>query len=152
MSARSETEFYSRGEDVLVAGTITNTSFAASVKITTTAPHSQTYEGTLFTACATLNIVAINTRPPPANASSEDVAAQSGDYHMVLPSRIQSVQILDRSKGSTASAAPPLGKVDMKRLKEREQARITKLKEEENNRGKGVTKEAQSIYDSLKRM
>jgi hypothetical protein len=86
-----------------------------SIKLTTAAPHSQTYEGTLFTACPVLNLVAIT-----AVASQQQPSA--------------------------------LAPVDTKRLKEREAARIAQLKDQAADRGKGVSKEAQAIYDALKRV
>ena len=111
-----------------------------SIKLTTTAPHSQTYEGTLFTACPVLNLVAINTRPT--------APSDSGDYHIIPVSRVQNFQIT-----SLASQQPSaLALVDTKRLKERETARIAQLKDQAADRGKGVSKEAQAIYDALKRV
>jgi hypothetical protein len=75
---------------------------------------------------------------------------------MIPVSRIQQFQVLSLSSAdassSFASAQPLIGPVDIKRLQEREQAKITQLKEDERNRGKGVTKEAQAIFDSFKRM
>ena len=124
------------------------------IKITTAAPHSQTLEGILFTACPLLNVVAVNTRPGAASNSS---ANQPGDFHIIPFARIQTFQItsLPTSSGeaaSVASALPAIAAVDTKRLKERETARIRKLKEEEENKGRGVTKEAQAIFDALKRV
>jgi len=127
----------------------------ARIKLTTAAPHALTYEGTLFTACPILNVVAINTRSstPAANTS-----AQPGDYTVIPVSRIQSFQVLslasgaDGSESSIATAQPAIGPVDVKRLKQREEQRIRKLKEEEKDRGKGVTREAQAIFDSFKRI
>jgi hypothetical protein len=114
----------------------------SSIKLTTAAPQSQTFEGTLFTACPILNVVAINTRP----AATGD----SGDYHIIPISRIQNFQITSlASSQQQSSVLPP---VDTKRLKEREKARIAQLKEQAADRGKGVSKEAQAIYDSLKRV
>ena len=130
---------------------------ASSIKLTTAAPHSQSYEGTLFTACPVLNVIAINTRAQPA-APTTDVSVQPGDYNIIPVSNIQSFQIVsvaappENGESSFASAQPPIGPVDVKRLKEREQARINKLKEDERNRGKGVTAEAQAIFDSFRRM
>jgi hypothetical protein len=114
----------------------------SSIKLTTAAPQSQTFEGTLFTACPILNVVAINTRP----AATGD----SGDYHIIPISRVQNFQITSlASSQQQSSVLPP---VDTKRLKEREKARIAQLKEQAADRGKGVSKEAQAIYDSLKRV
>lgn len=123
----------------------------------TAAPHSQSYEGTLFTACSILNVVAINTRPPPPNPST-NIATQSGDYHIIPVSRIASFQVIsidtttNGSDGGIANAQPAIGPVDTKRLRQREDDRVRALKEEEISRGKGVTKEAQTIFDSFKRM
>jgi len=111
-----------------------------SIKLTTTAPHSQTYEGTLFTACPVLNLVAINTRPT--------AASDSGDYHIIPISRVQNFQITSLAS-QQPSTLPP---VDTKRLKDRENARIAQLKDQAADRGKGVSKEAQAIYDALKRV
>jgi len=112
-----------------------------SIKLTTTAPHSQTYEGTLFTACPVLNLVAINTRPT--------AASDSGDYHIIPVSRVQNFQITSLASQQQPSVLPP---VDTKRLKDRENARIAQLKDQAADRGKGVSKEAQAIYDALKRV
>jgi hypothetical protein len=94
----------------------------------------------LFTACPVLNLVAINTRPTPAS--------DSGDYHIIPVSRIQNFQITSLAT-QQPSALPP---VDTKRLKDRETARIAQLKDQAADRGKGVSKEAQAIYDALKRV
>lgn len=122
------------------------------IKLTTATPSPQTYEGTIFTACPVLNLIAIDTR-------SADSPTQAGDYHMIPVSRIQSFTILSlastsESAGSNnfATARPAIGPVDIKRLQDRERAKIEKLKEEEKNKGRGVSKEGQAIYDSLKRM
>lgn len=75
---------------------------------------------------------------------------------MIPVSRIQTFQILSLANPSDpttfANARPTIAAVDVKRLQDRERAKIEKLKEEERNRGKGVSKEGQAIYDSLKRM
>ena len=122
------------------------------IKVTTVAPHSQTFDGSLYSACPVLNIIAVDTRVPSANNAS-----RTGDYHFITISKIQSFQITSPStaNGSDSSitkAVPTIGPVDLKRLKQREEERIRKLKEEEQDKGKGVTKEAQAIFDSFKRM
>lgn len=102
-------------------------------------------------------MVIINTRPALPNAGA-DVGSQPGDYHIIPVSRVQSFQIVSLAgsaeSGDTtfANAQPPIGPVDTRRLKEREQAKINKLREDERNKGKGVTKEAQAIFDSFRRM
>ena len=104
-----------------------------------------------------LNIVAINTRSPPPNPSI-DASTQPGDYHIIPVARIQSFQVIslastaEAGTNSFASAKPPIGPVDVKRLEERERAKINQIKENEQNKGKGVSKEAQAIFDSFKRM
>lgn len=99
-------------------------------------------------------MVILNTRPPQATAAV-DASTQPGDYRVIPFSRIQSFQVLSLAEGNNGTfigAQPAIGPVDTRRLKEREAAKINKLKEEERNRGKGVTKEAQAIFDSFKRM
>jgi hypothetical protein len=101
-----------------------------------------------------LHVVAINTRSPPPSPFS-NTAAQPGDFHIIPFTRIASCQVIalqQNGDGSIANALPPIGPVDTKQLQKREAARIEQLKAEENDRGKGVTREAQAIYDSLRRM
>lgn len=118
-------------------------------------------EGTVFAACPLTNLIAINTAPPPSNSSSAAVT-QPGDYHIIPVSRIQSFQLVNfatdaQSKGEEPatrgfdSVVPSIGGVDIKALEAREQATIAKIKEKEASRGRGVTKEAQEIFDALAR-
>lgn len=129
------------------------TDFGNSVKLTTSAAPSQTLEGTLFTACPIFNVVAINTAPAPPNPTSA-AFAEPGDYHVIPISTIQSFQILSlvENKDGFANALPAIGKLDTAKLKEREQQRVKKLKEEEAKKGKGVTAEAQALFNALDRM
>jgi len=53
---------------------------------------------------------------------------------------------------SEADPLPSAGKVDHDALQRREDELVRRLKEEEANRGKGVTKEAQEVFDAMKRM
>ncbi|EME42616.1 hypothetical protein DOTSEDRAFT_73451 [Dothistroma septosporum NZE10] len=125
----------------------------AKVKITTSAPQSQTLEGTLYTADPILNIVAINTRAPSPNGT-----AQPGDYHIIPSSTIRSFQIVDLAPFGTAGdsnfadAAPSIGPIDPRQLLKREETRVAQLKEQEANRGKGVSKDGQALFDALKRI
>ncbi|KAL1997980.1 hypothetical protein VTN02DRAFT_270 [Thermoascus thermophilus] len=131
-----------------------------SVRITTAAPASSTLEGTLFTACPITNLVAINVSTPPptpitaANASQ----AQAGDYHIIPVSRIQSFQLLSLAPSSNnadgpsfTDAYPALHALDIRALKAREASAVAKLQEREARRGKGVTKEAQDLFDAFSR-
>jgi hypothetical protein len=107
----------------------------------------------LFTADPVINIVVVDTRASGSNAAA---TAQTGDYHIIPISRVQNFSITRAAEVSNAAGfaalQPAIGVVDMKQAKQREEARIAKLQEEERHRGKGVTSEAQALYDSFKRM
>ncbi|KAJ5634446.1 hypothetical protein N7528_002288 [Penicillium herquei] len=123
------------------------------VRISTAAPSSSTYEGTLFTACPITNLVAINTAPA---STSDAKQAQSGDYHVIPVSRINSFQILALSSNSTESpsftdAQPSIQALDTRALKAREIKAVGDLLDKEARRGKGVTREAQDIFDAFAR-
>ena len=118
-------------------------------------------EGTVFAACPLTNLIAINTAPPPSNPSSA-TTAQPGDYHIIPVSRIQSFQLVslatdtlskgeEPATGGLDGVVPSIGEVNIKALEAREQATIAKIKEKEASRGRGVTKEAQDIFDALAR-
>lgn len=146
-----------------------------SVRITTTSPtpSNDPLEGTLFTACPITNLVAINTKP---NLNPSDAKqAQSGDYRIIPVSRIQNFQILSLSSSSSSSspsqstppidngngngngspsftdAVPPVQALDIRALKNREMAAIGKALEGEARRGKGVSQEAQDLFDAFSR-
>ncbi|EMC96108.1 hypothetical protein BAUCODRAFT_50250, partial [Baudoinia panamericana UAMH 10762] len=129
----------------------------ARIKVTTAAPAPKTYDGTLFTVSPILNVIAINTRAALANPST-DVASQPGDYHIIPISQIQSFQVVSLASGGSGSessvenAKPSVGLVDTKRLRRRLDERVAAVQEQEKNQGKGVTKEAQAIFDSFRRM
>ncbi|CAD0083425.1 unnamed protein product [Aureobasidium vineae] len=127
----------------------------ARVKLTTIAPHSQTLQGTLFTACPMLNVVAINTAPAPPNPSST-ISNQPGDYHIIPIKHISSFDIVsldpNAAKQTISTVQPPIAAVDIKKLRDREEAKIRQLRDQEANKGKGVSREAQQIYDALKRL
>ncbi|KAK4991885.1 hypothetical protein LTR50_001504 [Elasticomyces elasticus] len=124
----------------------------ARIKLTTMAPHAQTLTGTLYTACPITNLLALNTAPAPPNPSSS-TAKQPGDYHIIPVTKVQSFQVLSGAS-ETADPRPGsgLGIVDVKRLKAREQTRVTRAQEEEMEKGRGVSAEAQAIFDAFKRL
>lgn len=122
------------------------------IKVTTSSTPPQTFEGTLFTACPILNVVAINTA-----LNAKPAANTPGDYRIVPISAISNVQVVslaEQTPGKTgwAHAQPPIGKVDTAKLREREEQRIRKLKADESKRGRGVTAEAQALFNAMDRM
>ncbi|KAJ5619883.1 hypothetical protein N7510_003867 [Penicillium lagena] len=127
----------------------------ARVRVTTASPTVSTLEGTLFTACPITNLVAINVSP--ASPTADAKQAQSGDYHVVPVSRIQSFQILSlpQSNSSESSsftdAQPTIQALDPRALKAREAKAIGEAHDREARRGKGVTREAQDIFDAFSR-
>jgi protein LSM12 len=125
-----------------------------SIRITTALPN-HVVEGTLFAACSITNLIAINSAPASSNASS-GVSSQPGDYHVIPVSQIQNFQFLspatesNRVHGSELAfegSSPSISKLDLDALKAREEVAIRKMKEFDATRGKGVTKEAQDIFD-----
>lgn len=133
---------------------------SCSVRITTAPPSAATLEGILFTACPITNLVAINTSTPPPTpiTASNASQAQAGDYHIIPVSRIQSFQLLSLAPSSSSSdgpsftdAYPSLHALDVRALKAREASAVAKLQEREARRGKGVSREAQDIFDAFSR-
>lgn len=135
-----------------------------SIRITTAPPSSITLEGSLFTACPITNLIAINTSPaPPTPITTGTLAlAQPSDFHVIPVARIQSFQLLSlptqASPTSNADGAAPFANahpaiypLDIKSLRSREAAAIARLQEREQRRGKGVTKEAQDLFDAFSR-
>ncbi|OJD22102.1 hypothetical protein ACJ73_06557 [Blastomyces percursus] len=136
----------------------------ARIRVTTTSPTSTTHEGTLFTACPITNLIAINTSPPPPTPMTSGTPALShpSDYHIIPISRIHNFQLLSLPPHSTSSspteqipsftnAYPSIYPLDIRALKNREAAAIAKLHEREQRRGKGVSKEAQDLFDAFSR-
>ncbi|KAL3478074.1 anticodon-binding domain-containing protein [Aspergillus californicus] len=120
----------------------------ARVRISTS-PVASTIEGTLFTACTITNLVAINT--------ADGKQSQAGDYHVIPISRIQSFQVLSLDSSaqnettSFSDANPTLHALDIRALKAREANAVSKIQESESRRGKGVTREAQDLFDAFSR-
>lgn len=120
-----------------------------SVRLTTS-PASSTIEGTLFTACPITNLIAINT--------ADGKQTQAGNYHIIPISRVQSFQILSLASSaqttestSFSDAVPLLHALDIRALKAREATAVGKIQEGEARRGKGVTREAQDLFDAFSR-
>ncbi|KAE8150960.1 anticodon-binding domain-containing protein [Aspergillus avenaceus] len=126
-----------------------SSAIGARVRITTT-PTPSTIEGTLFTACPITNLVAVNT--------ATDTKSTSGDYRIIPVSRILSFNILSLAPSSEnadgpsfSDAVPPVHALDIRALKAREASAVGKLQEIEARRGKGVTREAQELFDAFSR-
>ncbi|KAJ9298067.1 hypothetical protein DTO217A2_8453 [Paecilomyces variotii] len=139
--------------DVALSGAI-----GARVRITTAPPTASTLEGILFTTDPITNLVAINTSTPPPTPINASNASLAGDYHIIPVSRIQSFQLLSLAPSSTSSdgpsftdAYPPLHALDLRALKTREANAVAKLQEREARRGKGVSREAQDLFDAFSR-
>ncbi|KAM5436394.1 hypothetical protein MferCBS31731_005885 [Microsporum ferrugineum] len=142
-----------------------SSAIGARIRVTTTQPASVTIEGTLFTACPITNIIAINTSTGSSkssgNAASPALAlSQPGDFTILPITRIQSFNLLSlssdspsssHSNGPFSSAQPAIYPLDIRALRNREAAAIARLKDHESSRGKGVSKEAQDLFDAFKR-
>lgn len=131
---------------------------ACSVKITTTVAN-HVVEGTVFAADPVLNAIVINTSPAPPNPST-NLASQPGNYHVVSIPHIQEFKILGEDGaaadgagpvGGFESAMPSISAMDLGALKAREDAAVRKLLEKEATRNRGVSKEAQEIFDAINR-
>jgi protein LSM12 len=114
-----------------------------------------TIEGTLYAACSLTNTIAVNTTPAPPNPSSS-ISNQPGDYHIIPVAQIQNVQVLSLAPETDGAsgfegAVPSIARLDLDTLRRREEEAIRKAKERDALRGKGVTREAQEIFDHLSR-
>ncbi|CAG7920300.1 unnamed protein product [Penicillium olsonii] len=127
----------------------------ARVRITTAQPTQSILEGTLFTACPITNLVAINTVP--ASNPSDAKQAQTGNYHVIPISRIQQFQLIalappsNSNSSSFTDAQPTIQALDTRALKAREAKAIGEAFDREARRGKGVTREAQELFDAFSR-
>ncbi|KAK7187356.1 hypothetical protein DPSP01_002484 [Paraphaeosphaeria sporulosa] len=128
----------------------------ARIKITC-APHNNVLEGTLFTTCSVTNAIAINTAPAPPNPSAP-LSSQPGDYHIIPFAHILSFELIGAGERAAASgpgfdgALPPIQKVDLAAIRAREEHTIREMKKKDAQKGKGVSKEAQDIFDAVSRL
>lgn len=118
------------------------------IRITTAAPNTATIEGVLYTACPVTHLVAINTSNQTPSSSTN--LNQPGDYHIIPASRIQSFEVLSPAT-AVVDGSSSIQVLETRALKAREAAAIAKLQEAEARRGKGVTREAQDIFDAFSR-
>ena len=115
-------------------------------------PNSAPVEGTLFTACSITNVIALNS-------SSSNASNAPGDFHIIPVSQIANFQIMSlaSSDGAVggqsgfADALPSISHINIEALRGREEAAIRKMREHDSTRGKGVSKEAQEIFDWFRR-
>lgn len=127
----------------------------ARIKITC-APHNIVLEGTLFTTCNITNAIAINTAPAPPNPTAP-LSSQPGDYHIIPFAHIISFELIGQGERVPDSgpgfdgALPSISKVDVDALKAREEQTIRDMKKKDAQKGKGVTKDAQEIFDFIAR-
>jgi hypothetical protein len=137
-----------------VAGT-THKLTLRRIKITC-APNNNVLEGTLFTACNLTNAIAINTASAPPNPSAP-LASQPGDYHIIPFAHILSFEIVGSRERAAESgpgfdgAMPSISKVDLAALQAREEQTIREMKKKDAQKGKGVSKEAQELFDAISR-
>ncbi|KAL9113616.1 MAG: hypothetical protein Q9227_002354 [Pyrenula ochraceoflavens] len=127
----------------------------SKVRITTQAPTSQTLEGTLHTADPITNLVMLISSPGTAPAQSF-----TGTVHVIPISQLTSAPTIlslppntsEISSGPFSSALPPIGPLEIRALRAREEAAVRALQQKEQNRGpKGIGKDAQDIFDALAR-
>ncbi|KAF1973375.1 hypothetical protein BU23DRAFT_464965 [Bimuria novae-zelandiae CBS 107.79] len=127
----------------------------ARIKITC-APHNNVLEGTLFTTCNITNAIAINTAPAPPNPSAP-LSSQPGDFHIIPFAHILNFELVGGAERAPESgpgfdgALPSISKVDLAAIKAREEQTIRKMKERDAQKGKGVSKEAQEVFDAVSR-
>ncbi|KAJ5089963.1 hypothetical protein N7532_008647 [Penicillium argentinense] len=128
----------------------------ARIRVTVGPPISTTYEGMLVAADPISSIVIINTRPPPSTADSKE--AWNGDHQMFPMSKVQSFQLLSLHPSASnptdtpfTGAWPPIFPLDIRALKAREAKAVAEAQEREARRGKGVTREAQELFDAFGR-
>ncbi|KAF2198307.1 hypothetical protein GQ43DRAFT_443473 [Delitschia confertaspora ATCC 74209] len=142
-------------KDVVDGDSMLYKAVGARIKITC-APDNTTLEGTLFTTCNITNAIAINTASAPPNPSAT-LSSQPGDYHIIPFAHILSFELVGPGERVPESgpgfdgALPSIAKVDMEALKAREEHTIREMKKKDAMRGKGVTKEAQEIFDFFAR-
>jgi hypothetical protein len=103
-----------------------------------------------------MNAIAINTAPAPPNPSAS-LSSQPGDYHIIPFAHILSFELVGLGERAPDSgpgfegALPAISKVDIDAMKAREETTIREMKRKDAQKGKGVTKEAQDIFDFIAR-
>ncbi|RYN18069.1 hypothetical protein AA0115_g11496 [Alternaria tenuissima] len=145
----------SSGKDVIGADSDLYKAVGSRIKVTC-APGKNVLEGTLFTACNLPHAIAINTAPAPPNPSAS-IFSQPGDYHIIPFAHIESFEIIGTGERASESAPgfdgalPSISKVDLAALQAREDQTIREMKKKDMQKGKGVSPEAQELFDAISR-
>ncbi|PPJ51149.1 hypothetical protein CBER1_06586 [Cercospora berteroae] len=109
-----------------------------------------TFEGTLYTVDPTLRLIALNTRSPPPNPSTNP-ASVPGDYHIIPIASIRDFHVLSLGEKDYLSQTAPT-KIDTRLLQNRLEKRVEQLREEKQHKGQGVSEDAQRLYDRLRQV
>ena len=111
------------------------------IRLQTLPPQSRTLEGTVFAISPILNLLTLTSSPNPTDDAST--------YHILPFSAVQHFSVISLPSPPTQpKELPPL---DHSALQSRLDAAITRLKAEDARKGKGVTREAQDIFDRISR-
>ncbi|MCJ1295190.1 hypothetical protein MMC34_006752 [Xylographa carneopallida] len=113
----------------------------AKIRLQTVPPTSRTIEGTLFTVSPALNLLTLTASPTPATEAST--------YHILPISALQSFSLV--SLPAPTASLPLLPPLDHSALQSRLESTIARLRAEEARKGKGVSREAQEIFDRISR-
>jgi hypothetical protein len=122
----------------------------------TAAPENNKLEGILFTVSNHTNTIAIDTAPAPPNPSSS-TQNKLCDFHLIPVAHITNFEVLGPGERVPDSgpgfdgALPPIAKIDPEVLTAREEQTIREMKKKDAQRGKGVTREAQDMFDFVAR-
>ncbi|RII18050.1 hypothetical protein CUC08_Gglean002138 [Alternaria sp. MG1] len=82
---------------------------------------------------------------------------QPGDYHIIPFAHIESFEIIGTGERAAESASgfdgalPSISKVDLAALQAREDQTIREMKKKDMQKGKGVSPEAQELFDAISR-
>jgi hypothetical protein len=130
-----------------------NSSFSACrIRITTASPAS-TIEGTIFTADPTLLALKEDVQPAPPNPASAAPSAGNPSYRIVPLSNIASYTISSGGDPDVLDLVKQLDGyvVDKEAMRKKEMNAVKKAREWEASRGKGVSQEAQDLFDHIAR-
>ena len=111
------------------------------IRVQTLSPSSRTIEGTLFAVSPALNLLTLTSSPTPTTTTSS--------YHILPISALQTFNLL--ALPSPSAPSPSLPPLNAPALQARLDGAINRLKEEESRKGKGVSREAQEIFDRISR-